>query len=172
MQMSLYEKYLSLAGFGTDAAPRANRGARLFADYQALMRIWTHPWVMKMDEIRQADKVWNRNLASSVILILIICRYLFTLTYTKCACKCINFILEKKKGRKWYREGLFSFDWSWIILCSLLVLHLQFCLYVLFDCMSYTFYFLYQIIVQIHDNFSCTEHAVQQWFMYWMFNKG
>lgn len=56
MQMSLYEKYLSLAGFGTDAAPRANRGARLFADYQALMRIWTHPWVMKMDEIRQADK--------------------------------------------------------------------------------------------------------------------
>lgn len=100
MQMSLYEKYLSLAGFGTDAAPRANRGARLFADYQALMRIWTHPWVMKMDEIRQADKVWNRNLASSVILILIICRYLFTLTYTKCACKCINFILEKKKGRK------------------------------------------------------------------------
>lgn len=34
MQMSLYEKYLSLAGFGTDAAPRANRGARLFADYQ------------------------------------------------------------------------------------------------------------------------------------------
>lgn len=59
MQMSLYEKYLSLAGFGTDAAPRANRGARLFADYQALMRIWTHPWVMKMDEIRQADKVWN-----------------------------------------------------------------------------------------------------------------
>lgn len=172
MQMSLYEKYLSLAGFGTDAAPRANRGARLFADYQALMRIWTHPWVMKMDEIRQADKVWNRNLASSVILILIICRYLFTLTYTKCACKCINFILEKKKGRKWYREGLFSFDWSWIILCSLLVLLLQFCLYVLFDCMNYTFYFLYQIIVQIHDNFSCTEHAVQQWFMYWMFNKG
>lgn len=108
----------------------------------------------------------------TVILILIICRYLFTLTYTKCACKCINFILEKKKGRKWYTEGLFSFDWSWIILCSLLVLHLQFCLYVLFDCMNYTFYFLYQIIVQILDNFSCTEHAVQQWFMYWMFNKG
>ena len=55
--MTLYEKYLHLAGFGTDAAPRANRGARMFADYQALMRIWTHPWVMKMDEIRQADKV-------------------------------------------------------------------------------------------------------------------
>lgn len=57
MQISLYENYLRLAGFGTDSAPRANRGAKLFADYQALMRIWTHPWVMKMDEIRQENKV-------------------------------------------------------------------------------------------------------------------
>lgn len=142
MQMSLYEKYLSLAGFGTDAAPRANRGARLFADYQALMRIWTHPWVMKMDEIRQADKVWNRNLASSVILILIICRYLFTLTYTKCACKCINFILEKKKGRKWYREGLFSFDWSWIF-------------YVHFWFYIYSSVYMYYLIAWIIHFISC-----------------
>ncbi|XP_056011590.1 transcriptional regulator ATRX-like isoform X2 [Ostrea edulis] len=57
MQISLYENYLRLAGFGTDSAPRANRGAKLFADYQALMRIWTHPWVMKMDEIRQENKM-------------------------------------------------------------------------------------------------------------------
>ncbi|XP_062594649.1 transcriptional regulator ATRX-like [Saccostrea cucullata] len=56
VQIRLYEKYLELAGFGTDSAPKANRGARLFSDYQALMRIWTHPWVLKMDEIRQADR--------------------------------------------------------------------------------------------------------------------
>ncbi|XP_061189382.1 transcriptional regulator ATRX-like [Saccostrea echinata] len=56
VQIRLYEKYLEMAGFGTDDAPKANRGARLFSDYQALMRIWTHPWVLKMDEIRQADR--------------------------------------------------------------------------------------------------------------------
>ena len=33
------------------------KGGRLFSDYQNLMRIWTHPWVMKLDEIRQMNKV-------------------------------------------------------------------------------------------------------------------
>ena len=28
------------------------QGARLFKDYQSLMKIWTHPWVLKMAEIR------------------------------------------------------------------------------------------------------------------------
>ena len=29
-----------------------NKGARLFKDYQNLMKIWTHPWVLKLAEIR------------------------------------------------------------------------------------------------------------------------
>ena len=30
---------------------------KLFADYQALMRIWTHPWVLRLAEIRQQNQV-------------------------------------------------------------------------------------------------------------------
>ena len=56
MQMSLYEKYLELLGQG-GLGEISSKGARLFTDYQALMRIWTHPWVMKLDEIRQENKV-------------------------------------------------------------------------------------------------------------------
>ncbi|KAL4229967.1 hypothetical protein ACF0H5_010356 [Mactra antiquata] len=52
VQMSLYEKYLELVGSGE----MFNKGARLFRDYQALMRIWTHPWVLRLDEIRQENK--------------------------------------------------------------------------------------------------------------------
>ena len=33
------------------------RGASLFSDYQNLMRIWTHPWVLRLDEIRQEKRV-------------------------------------------------------------------------------------------------------------------
>ncbi|WAQ98083.1 ATRX-like protein [Mya arenaria] len=55
VQMQLYEKYLELSGImGADMT--RTKGARLFKDYQALMRIWTHPWVMKLDEIRQENK--------------------------------------------------------------------------------------------------------------------
>ena len=56
--MELYEKYLELhrpaAGSG---GPTYGAGAGLFADYQALMRIWTHPYVLKLDEERQERKV-------------------------------------------------------------------------------------------------------------------
>jgi len=33
------------------------KGAGFLTDYQNLMKIWTHPWVLKMDEIRQETKV-------------------------------------------------------------------------------------------------------------------
>ncbi|KAH3820866.1 hypothetical protein DPMN_122615, partial [Dreissena polymorpha] len=55
VQMSLYEKYLELSGVTTNPDTKT-KGAQLFKDYQALMRIWTHPWVLKLDEIRQENK--------------------------------------------------------------------------------------------------------------------
>ena len=54
MQIELYEKYLERA---KDTAQSYGKGGKLFSDYQNLMRIWTHPWVLKLDEIRQENKV-------------------------------------------------------------------------------------------------------------------
>ena len=54
VQMELYQKYLDI---GNVSSTISGKGARLFKDYQALMRIWTHPWVLKLDEIRQENKV-------------------------------------------------------------------------------------------------------------------
>ena len=31
--------------------------AQLFKDYQYLMRIWTHPWILKLQEIKAERKV-------------------------------------------------------------------------------------------------------------------
>ena len=31
-------------------------GGSLFSDYQALMRIWTHPWALKLETARQIEK--------------------------------------------------------------------------------------------------------------------
>ena len=31
-------------------------GVSLFSDYQALMRIWTHPWCLKLDALRRPEK--------------------------------------------------------------------------------------------------------------------
>lgn len=58
VQMELYERYLNtFTNRGMDSGPGCNKGARLFSDYQNLMKIWTHPWVLRMDEIRQETKV-------------------------------------------------------------------------------------------------------------------
>ena len=58
VQISLYERYLQRqTGEGGDLTQGPVRGARLFSDYQNLMKIWTHPWVLKLDEIRQQTKV-------------------------------------------------------------------------------------------------------------------
>lgn len=56
IQTELYEKYLELSGQGLDGV-FSNKGARLFTDYQNLMKIWTHPWVLKLAEIRDEMKV-------------------------------------------------------------------------------------------------------------------
>ena len=61
IQIELYEKYLELhkppekgeaggSGNGTNTFS-------LFSDYQSLMRIWTHPWVLKLEEARQEKRV-------------------------------------------------------------------------------------------------------------------
>ncbi|BFZ24319.1 hypothetical protein BsWGS_27358 [Bradybaena similaris] len=55
IQIELYEKYLELTGQGVDGI-YTNKGARLFRDYQNLMKIWTHPWVLKLAEIRDELK--------------------------------------------------------------------------------------------------------------------
>ncbi len=31
-------------------------GSSLFADYQSLMKIWTHPWAIKLEAIRRMEK--------------------------------------------------------------------------------------------------------------------
>jgi len=62
VQIELYEKYLgqlSLSSNVGDIAGMTLRGARIFTDYQNLMKIWTHPWVLKMDEIRQENRVFE-----------------------------------------------------------------------------------------------------------------
>lgn len=57
LQMELYEEYLKRMG-QTEGQVTA-KGGRLFSDYQNLMKIWTHPWMLKLDEIRQLNKVSN-----------------------------------------------------------------------------------------------------------------
>ncbi|XP_074649962.1 uncharacterized protein LOC141905101 [Tubulanus polymorphus] len=59
LQMDLYQKYLEKCGYNEDGGGgymTMGKGARLFADFQKLMQIWTHPWVLKMDEVRQQNK--------------------------------------------------------------------------------------------------------------------
>ncbi|XP_012940516.1 transcriptional regulator ATRX [Aplysia californica] len=56
VQADLYYKYMELSGQGVDGVFN-NKGARLFKDYQNLMKIWTHPWVLKLAEIRDELKM-------------------------------------------------------------------------------------------------------------------
>ncbi|XP_041358763.1 transcriptional regulator ATRX-like [Gigantopelta aegis] len=55
MQITLYEKYLEVTGQAQEGQI-ISRGARLFSDYHNLMKIWTHPWVLKLAEIRDEAK--------------------------------------------------------------------------------------------------------------------
>jgi transcriptional regulator ATRX len=77
LQIELYNKYLAeftsfensrtedaAAGSSSSAAATSGDGNRgkfqcngLFSDYQNLLRIWTHPWVLKLEEKRQDKKV-------------------------------------------------------------------------------------------------------------------
>lgn len=57
LQMELYDQYLKRTGQVDGQI--TTRGAQLFKDYQNLMKIWTHPWVLKLAEIRDESKVRN-----------------------------------------------------------------------------------------------------------------
>ncbi len=48
-------------GAASEGENRVGKGAMLFSDYQNLMKIWTHPWVLKLAEIREENKVRQTN---------------------------------------------------------------------------------------------------------------
>ena len=48
---------MKLSGQGLYGGDVIGKGARLFSDYQNLMKIWTHPWVLRLAEIRDENKV-------------------------------------------------------------------------------------------------------------------
>ncbi|XP_013386812.1 transcriptional regulator ATRX [Lingula anatina] len=59
LQVLLYRKYLQcVQGVDDDGMAVVGRGAKIFSDYQALMRIWTHPRVMRYDQIRRENKAF------------------------------------------------------------------------------------------------------------------
>lgn len=59
-QVELYNFYLEKEGFTKPLEGVKIGGAKLFSDFQNLSRIWTHPWVMKLNEcrlIKQEEKL-------------------------------------------------------------------------------------------------------------------
>ncbi|XP_038056819.1 transcriptional regulator ATRX homolog isoform X2 [Patiria miniata] len=70
VQIKLYELYLGSqsrndTGQLIDGSSKGS-GTGLFADYQQLMQIWTHPHVLKLSEIRQ-EKIQARNYMSDFV---------------------------------------------------------------------------------------------------------
>ena len=65
LQISLYQQYLdnftSASSLTSDGPGSKFHCAGLFSDYHSLMHIWTHPYVLRLDEIRQEKKVWTYN---------------------------------------------------------------------------------------------------------------
>ncbi|XP_065058762.1 transcriptional regulator ATRX homolog [Rhopilema esculentum] len=54
-QRKMYQFYLDSFVCGNLADVRA-RGTGIFADYQCLMKIWTHPWAVKLEAIRRLER--------------------------------------------------------------------------------------------------------------------
>lgn len=67
VQIELYEKYLIRECGGSDLMGQPVRGSRIFTDYQNLMKIWTHPWILKLDEIRQETRKFLKEECESFI---------------------------------------------------------------------------------------------------------
>ena len=61
LQISLYQQYLdnftSVSSLTSDGPGSKFQCAGLFSDYHSLMHIWTHPYVLRLDQIRQEKKV-------------------------------------------------------------------------------------------------------------------
>ncbi|XP_078601570.1 uncharacterized protein LOC144876306 isoform X5 [Branchiostoma floridae x Branchiostoma japonicum] len=56
LQVQLYEHFLNNATRAENIAQRVKTSS-LFADYQSLMRVWTHPWVLRLNTIREENRV-------------------------------------------------------------------------------------------------------------------
>uniref|UniRef100_A0A672JKB3 DNA helicase n=1 Tax=Salarias fasciatus TaxID=181472 RepID=A0A672JKB3_SALFA len=57
LQFKLYRYYLDhISGLNSSALPKRT-GTNLFKDFQALSRIWTHPWCVHMSRVDRANKV-------------------------------------------------------------------------------------------------------------------
>ncbi|XP_068719985.1 transcriptional regulator ATRX homolog [Montipora capricornis] len=54
LQRTLYHHFLST--FVYPEGTLGKKGVSLFSDYQALMRIWTHPWCLKLEALRRPEK--------------------------------------------------------------------------------------------------------------------
>ncbi|XP_029956796.1 transcriptional regulator ATRX-like isoform X2 [Salarias fasciatus] len=56
LQFKLYRYYLDhISGLNSSALPKRT-GTNLFKDFQALSRIWTHPWCVHMSRVDRANK--------------------------------------------------------------------------------------------------------------------
>jgi len=53
LQVKLYRQYLKYHSRGGPKKSGRGKGAGLFADFQELSRVWTHPKAMLLSEIRQ-----------------------------------------------------------------------------------------------------------------------
>ncbi|CAF5191142.1 unnamed protein product, partial [Rotaria magnacalcarata] len=58
LQKQLYNKYLQIQNIDPDAGFNT---AKLFADYQYLMKIWTHPWLLRPHFIDRWKKIQRKN---------------------------------------------------------------------------------------------------------------
>ncbi|KAI8508780.1 hypothetical protein Bbelb_138790 [Branchiostoma belcheri] len=56
LQIQLYEHFLNNATRAENIAQRVKTSS-LFSDYQSLMRVWTHPWVLRLNTIREENRV-------------------------------------------------------------------------------------------------------------------
>ncbi|XP_013408258.1 transcriptional regulator ATRX [Lingula anatina] len=57
IQMTLYQEYLKRTGRSEAVPKNFFTGASLFQDYHHLHRIWTHPWVLRLEQIRQENRM-------------------------------------------------------------------------------------------------------------------
>ncbi|XP_014679287.1 PREDICTED: transcriptional regulator ATRX homolog [Priapulus caudatus] len=63
VQIALYSKYMRLNGHSNEelSTPLKNVGATLFQDYHHLMCIWSHPWMLKLKQIREEKRAMMTN---------------------------------------------------------------------------------------------------------------
>jgi transcriptional regulator ATRX len=52
-QIELYRAYLKHGGLTKLTSDFKMQNGQLFTDFQELSRVWTHPWVLKLNEVRQ-----------------------------------------------------------------------------------------------------------------------